>query len=71
MGKGGRKKFLIWAERLSYICTDGRKDFLSQVKRMVFSIRCARKENPFLGFTVGHHSASLVMPNSDPHDRLF
>ena len=28
-------------------------------------------ENPSLGITVRHHSASLVMPISDPRDRSF
>ena len=29
------------------------------------------RKNPSLGITVRHHSASLVMPISDPRDRLF
>ena len=28
-------------------------------------------ENPSLGITVCHHSASLVMPNGDPQDNFF
>ena len=28
-------------------------------------------KNPLLGITVRHHSASLVMPISDPRDRFF
>ena len=31
----------------------------------------SRIENPSLGITVCHHSASLVMPNGDPRDGLF
>ena len=34
-------------------------------------IRYARKKNLSLGITVRHHSASLVMPISDPRDRFF
>ena len=30
-----------------------------------------RKNNLSLGITVRHHSASLVMPNSDPRERFF
>ena len=29
------------------------------------------KKNQFLGITVCHHSASLVMPNVDPRDKVF
>ena len=29
------------------------------------------RKNPSLGITVWHHSASLVMPISDPRDRFF
>ena len=28
-------------------------------------------ENPSLGITIRHHSASIVMPISDPRDRFF
>ena len=28
-------------------------------------------ENPSLGITICHHSASLMMPNSDPHNRFY
>ena len=32
---------------------------------------CFGWKNLSLGVTVRHHSASLVMPISDPHDRFF
>ena len=37
------------------------------------SVICVRmlKKNLFLRITICHHSASLVMPNSDPRDRFF
>ena len=39
-------------------------------KESIMVVRCELKI-PSLGITVGHHSASLVMPNSYPGDRIF
>ena len=41
-----------------------------QEKESKMVVRCELKI-PSLGITVGHHSASLVMPNSYPCDRIF
>ena len=41
-----------------------------QEKVSIIGVWCGEK-NLSLGITVRHHSASLVMPNSDPHDRFF
>ena len=41
-----------------------------QEKVSNMSVWC-RQRNPSLGITVRHHSASLVMPISDPRDRFF
>ena len=30
-----------------------------------------KQKNQFLAITVWHHSASLVMPDSDPRDGIF
>ena len=34
------------------------------------SMRCEQK-NPSLGFTIRHHSESLVMPDGDPRDEFL
>ena len=41
-----------------------------QEKESIMVVRCELKL-PSLRITVRHHSASLVMPNSYPHDRIF
>ena len=41
-----------------------------QEKESLIRVRVGKK-NPSLVITVWHHSASLVMPNSDPRDRYF
>ena len=41
-----------------------------QEKESIMAVRCKLKI-PSLGITVWHHSASLVMPNSYPHDGIF
>ena len=41
-----------------------------QEKVSIMGVWCGQK-NPSLGITVRHHSASLVMPISDPRDRFF
>ena len=41
-----------------------------QEKESIMVVRCELKILS-LGITVQHHSASLVMPNSYPHDRIF
>ena len=41
-----------------------------QEKVSIMGVWCGQK-NLSLGITVRHHSASLVMPISDPRDRFF
>ena len=41
-----------------------------QEKVSIMGVWCGYK-NPSLGITDRHHSASLVMPTSDPRDRFF
>ena len=42
----------------------------TQEKLSIIGVWCGQ-ENLSLGITVRHHSASLVMPISDPRDRFF
>ena len=46
------------------------KSKVMKEKVSIMGVWCGQK-NPSLGITVRHHSASLVMPISDPHDRFF
>ena len=41
-----------------------------QEKEYIMGVR-VRQKNPSLLITVWHHSASLVMPDSDPRDGVF
>ena len=41
-----------------------------QEKVSIMGVWCGQ-QNPSLGITVRHRSASLVMPVSDPRDRFF
>ena len=41
-----------------------------QEKEVIMGVP-GREKNPSLGITVWHHSASLVMPNSDPRNGIF
>ena len=42
----------------------------TQEKESIMGVR-ERQKNPSLGITVWHHSASLVMPDSNPRDGFF
>ena len=41
-----------------------------QEKKSIMGVRC-RQKNMSLAITVLHHSANLVMPDSDPRDGFF
>ena len=60
---------------LAYLGTSGRffkikKNSGEQEKESIIRVR-AGKENPSLGITICHHSASLEVPNGDPRDGFF
>ena len=60
--------FWSWGSYLLFTCNCQRKSM--QEKESIMIVRY-ELTIPSLGIIVRHYSASLVMPNSYPHDRIF
>ena len=69
-----RRTWTERAERRSSMASDSLKGCIIskgiQEKKSIMGVR-GRVKNPFLGITVRHQSASIVVPNSYPRNGFF